>query len=674
MADDIFTQETVDKLNASALTFNEVVTSRSGGVSTGAVISQTLTPLGEATDTLKGRLDKLGVYVSGWTSTDGGTLTSPAHAFLNNTSGSVGFGNYYSWSGAFPKTVAPGTDPAAVGSGYTPRTDVMLRDQLLAGALALRNNEFALRDFVSIFDGFGVAGDGVTYDNAAISTAIASQQNLIFPPATYKLNAAIASAIGSNKKLLFMPGAKFISDNLSDGIMYFHGVGDGFCIIGNPTLEYSSVPTVRLMHTICVCGESITNLLIDGPEIKNGANMAVAVFCGKDGNVAVGSKNITVCNIKSSNTLGDTVHIEGADSDVNIYNIHADNSGDDVVAVLNYTGTGPAPTHPTQTKRVQIRGITSSNAVTSTISLGGVADFVVDGVVEQVKAGAACLTVKMVHAGNYTVGNSDGVIDNIVTDGALKIIAVDTPSAGTAFNRNITFGKIRGKNVSNTTIFASNSDTASSGRIDNIVVEDLVVTLASTGAPFYISNTRGVHLKKVEFTGGNGTAFAANNEAFGWGKIKLSGLLASANTAMTVVGSYVTDAGSLDVNASNRPVGVQYQSNPLTRHNGRWDVTGATTQNFLFGSNSLVSGYFGSSANTQYIGASVVAGTETAITFVNPPVAAIDAPNVIFHVSVASNEGGKWGYKNVATDKLTMVWSENLSYVFVSYIVRYRVV
>lgn len=130
MADDIFTQETVDKLNASALTFNEVVTSRSGGVSTGAIIDQTLTPLGETTDTLKGRLDKLGVHISDWASTDGGTLTSTAQAFLNNTSGSAGFGNYYSWSGAFPKTVAPGTDPAAVGSGYTPRTDVVLRSEL----------------------------------------------------------------------------------------------------------------------------------------------------------------------------------------------------------------------------------------------------------------------------------------------------------------------------------------------------------------------------------------------------------------------------------------------------------------------------------------------------------------------------------------------------------------
>lgn len=36
----------------------------------------------------------------------------------------------YSWGGNFPHTVVPGTDPTAVGSGYIPRTDVLLRSEL----------------------------------------------------------------------------------------------------------------------------------------------------------------------------------------------------------------------------------------------------------------------------------------------------------------------------------------------------------------------------------------------------------------------------------------------------------------------------------------------------------------------------------------------------------------
>ena len=176
MADDIFTQDTVDKLNSSALTFNEVVTSRAGGVSTGAVISQTLTPLGETTDTLKGRLDKLGVHISDWASTDGGTLTSPAQAFLNNTSGSVGFGNYYSWSGVYPSgghIVAPGTDPAAVGSGYAPRTDVALRGELASptGASMVWYKQATLASLMDSSPSplaFGAHANGVDDDSAAI--------------------------------------------------------------------------------------------------------------------------------------------------------------------------------------------------------------------------------------------------------------------------------------------------------------------------------------------------------------------------------------------------------------------------------------------------------------------------------------------------------------------------
>lgn len=39
-------------------------------------------------------------------------------------------GRNYSWSGTFPRTVAPGVDPTAVGSGYVPRTDVALRTEI----------------------------------------------------------------------------------------------------------------------------------------------------------------------------------------------------------------------------------------------------------------------------------------------------------------------------------------------------------------------------------------------------------------------------------------------------------------------------------------------------------------------------------------------------------------
>ena len=55
--------------------------------------------------------------------TDGYTLTNMRQTLEYN-------GHEYSWSGAFPKVVAPGTDPTAVGSGYISRTDVVLRGEL----------------------------------------------------------------------------------------------------------------------------------------------------------------------------------------------------------------------------------------------------------------------------------------------------------------------------------------------------------------------------------------------------------------------------------------------------------------------------------------------------------------------------------------------------------------
>ena len=40
--------------------------------------------------------------------------------------------NWYSWDGVLPHAVAPGTDPTLSGSGYVPRTDVVLQDELAA--------------------------------------------------------------------------------------------------------------------------------------------------------------------------------------------------------------------------------------------------------------------------------------------------------------------------------------------------------------------------------------------------------------------------------------------------------------------------------------------------------------------------------------------------------------
>ena len=80
--------------------------------------------LGNTVPTAAGAIKALGPVVTAWTFTTGGTLNYPNEAALNPVDG-----NYYGWTGAFPKVVAPGTDPTVV-PGFVPRTDVVLRHQL----------------------------------------------------------------------------------------------------------------------------------------------------------------------------------------------------------------------------------------------------------------------------------------------------------------------------------------------------------------------------------------------------------------------------------------------------------------------------------------------------------------------------------------------------------------
>jgi len=109
----------------------EVITGKAGGVAGGATIGTATNPVtGQTQQTLPSILADLGFDVQPWTSSTGGVLASASQVFLNDTSGSLGLGDYYAWGGPFPKTVPAGTDPALVGSGY------IMRPSRLAGAQA----------------------------------------------------------------------------------------------------------------------------------------------------------------------------------------------------------------------------------------------------------------------------------------------------------------------------------------------------------------------------------------------------------------------------------------------------------------------------------------------------------------------------------------------------------
>ena len=108
---------------------------------TGAKIDTHVNRVGGTDYTLQGFWNALGPVKMPWTSVTGGTLTQPNQAFLHTTDK-----NYYSWTGAFPHVVAPGTNPTVV-TGYVPRTDLALRAELSGSGGA---------DMVGTYDGRSV--------------------------------------------------------------------------------------------------------------------------------------------------------------------------------------------------------------------------------------------------------------------------------------------------------------------------------------------------------------------------------------------------------------------------------------------------------------------------------------------------------------------------------------
>ena len=93
-------------------------------------VRNAVAPVGsQAFEALRRGYAEAGLNVKGYTK-DGVTLTSTSDVVIHSVSGKG-----YSWNGAYPEGgyfVTPETDPTLPGSGYVPRTDVMLRDDLSA--------------------------------------------------------------------------------------------------------------------------------------------------------------------------------------------------------------------------------------------------------------------------------------------------------------------------------------------------------------------------------------------------------------------------------------------------------------------------------------------------------------------------------------------------------------
>lgn len=152
---------------------SEVITGKAGGLSTGADIDYSTNQVtGQTQKTLPKVLRDLGMMVQAWTATTGGTLTDASQVFLNNITASAGKGNYYAWTGTFPKVVAPGTDPASI-AGFVMRSDAWLRDEITnSGEFSAEEAGYRLSSISRCLSEFGVHGDGLSDDTTGLQAAI----------------------------------------------------------------------------------------------------------------------------------------------------------------------------------------------------------------------------------------------------------------------------------------------------------------------------------------------------------------------------------------------------------------------------------------------------------------------------------------------------------------------
>lgn len=152
---EVITVQDLENLKKHEIFEAEVITGKAGGLSTGANInSATNAVTGQIQDTLPKILSDLGMQVQPWPASVGGILTSPSQIFLNDIFGSTGKDDYYAWVGIFPKTVAPGTDPALPGSGYVKRSDKYLK---VAAKEALRRS-YAEAGYTLVVGSFETGG------------------------------------------------------------------------------------------------------------------------------------------------------------------------------------------------------------------------------------------------------------------------------------------------------------------------------------------------------------------------------------------------------------------------------------------------------------------------------------------------------------------------------------
>lgn len=310
----------------------EVITGKQGGVAGGADIDfATNQVTGQAQKTLPAVLRDAGYTIASFTFTTGGTLTANDVGALVLWPGPSGDGQYYSWAGAYPKTIPANSTPSSAGgvsaTGWKLIDGVALRQQLAnengsklvqyrykdLSTTAKRTVGSKLDDSVSLWDfhcdsSGNVIQPGPTVDsrqyiqNAIDSLYDAGGGTLIIPTGTWYLNSygvpdKIANYGGvihwrSRVNIHFEAGSTLKLTN------YFNE--RGYCVIcgfdGNdPTTSGDLRDAMITGNGTIHCGDNVQAV---------GGSLSYAIGTGKSYNVDVRDVHITGGDLTWAVTLG----------------------------------------------------------------------------------------------------------------------------------------------------------------------------------------------------------------------------------------------------------------------------------------------------------------------------------------------------------------------------------
>ena len=156
---------------------------------------------------------------------EGGVLTSSTDVLLHKESKSI-----YVWSGTFSHNVVKGTNPTVPGSGYVPRTDVVLRNQI--GVIAKRFNGIDdLSSDTSIVVGDRVSTGLTEWKVTASATPLSYGANYLVPVSdVFLIDWSVA-----------VDGSVLADDDLTQAIACADAAGV-WCIIPNGSILIREVP------------------------------------------------------------------------------------------------------------------------------------------------------------------------------------------------------------------------------------------------------------------------------------------------------------------------------------------------------------------------------------------------------------------------------------------------